>query len=313
MRSVVSGPLIRVGVFPPLSDGAPVPEAQARFVQAAADAGLDHVCTGDHVSFFVGAGVDGLLSATALAMLHPTMPVYVAVYLLPLRHPTVVARQIADLESFAPGRLVFGVGVGGEDPHEFAVCGVDPRTRGRRMDESLRVLRALLAGETVSFHGEFFDFDDALIRPVPKAPVPFIVGGRSDAAVRRAARLGDGWIGVWVSPRRFARVVTTIDEQASALGRTSAHEHAMQVWCGIADTRERARPLLSTAMQTFYQMPFEPFERYSPYGTPADVAEFLVPYVEAGCSTFNLIPQSPDLETAAEGVAEVKRLLAAKA
>jgi len=83
------------------------------------------------------------------------------------------------------------------------------------------------------------------------------------------------------------------------------------VWCGIADDRAHARKLLATAMEGFYQIPFERFERYSPCGTADDVAEFLAPYVAAGCTSFNLIPQSPDAETAVEGAAEVKRLLAA--
>jgi alkanesulfonate monooxygenase SsuD/methylene tetrahydromethanopterin reductase-like flavin-dependent oxidoreductase (luciferase family) len=302
---------IRLGVFPPLEGPVPTPVSQAAFVRSAADAGLDHVCTGDHVSFFVGAGFDGLVSATSLAMVHPTIPVYLAVYLLVLRHPTLVARQVADVESLAPGRLVLGVGIGGEDPHELAICGVDARTRGRRMDECLTVLRALLTGEAVSFHGEFFDVDDALILPAPQSPVPIIVGGRSDAAVRRAARFGDGWIGIWNSARRFAEVVATIHEQSTAAAREpSPDAHAMQVWCGIADSRERARPLLATAMERFYQTPFERFERYSPYGTAMDIAEFLAPYVVAGCTTFNLIPQAPDIETAVEGAAEVRRLLA---
>jgi alkanesulfonate monooxygenase SsuD/methylene tetrahydromethanopterin reductase-like flavin-dependent oxidoreductase (luciferase family) len=302
---------IRVGVFPPIEGPAPTPGTQVAFVRAAADAGLDHVCTGDHVSFFVGAGFDGLVSATSLAMVHPTLTVYLAVYLLPLRHPTLVARQVADLESIAPGRLVLGVGIGGEDPHELAICGIDPHTRGRRMNECLSVLRALLTGEAVTFHGDFFDLDDALILPAPRSPVPIIVGGRSDAAVRRAARWGDGWIGIWNSARRFAEVVATIDEEATAVGRTpTPSAHAMQVWCGIADSQARARPLLAAAMEGFYQTPFERFERYSPYGTATDVAEFLAPYVAAGCTTFNLIPQSPDAETAIQGAAEVRRVLA---
>ena len=140
-------PTIRLGAFPPLQGAAPVPDVQTAFTRRAADAGLDHVCTGDHVSFFVGAGFDGLVSAASLAAVHPTMPVYVAVYLLPLRHPTLVARQIADLELLAPGRLTLGVGIGGEDPHEYAVCGIDPRTRGRRMDECLTVVRELMTGQ----------------------------------------------------------------------------------------------------------------------------------------------------------------------
>ena len=70
-------------------------EAAAAFLAQAAGTGIDHVCCGDHVSFFTGMGFDGLVQATALAMLHPTLPVYSGVYLLPLRHPVLVARQLA--------------------------------------------------------------------------------------------------------------------------------------------------------------------------------------------------------------------------
>ena len=105
-----------------------------------------------------------------------------------LRHPVLVARQLADLGRLAPGRLIFGVGVGGEDRHEVSVCGVDPVTRGLRMNECLTVVRQLLTGTAVTFHGQFFDLDEALIIPPPAAPIPIIVGGRSDAAIRRAGR-----------------------------------------------------------------------------------------------------------------------------
>jgi hypothetical protein len=81
------------------------------------------------------------------------------------------------------------------------------------------------------------------------------------------------------------------------------------VWCGFAATREAARKLLAAQMQAFYQMPFEPFERYSPYGTPEQVAEFLSPYVEAGCSAFNVIPCADDEENAIAAVGELRTLL----
>jgi hypothetical protein len=84
----------------------------------------------------------------------------------------------------------------------------------------------------------------------------------------------------------------------------------MQVWCGLADSKEAARACLAPAMQAFYQLPFERFERCCPYGTAADVAEFLTPYLDAGCTEFNLIPQSPDHDQAVAGTAAVKRLLA---
>jgi alkanesulfonate monooxygenase SsuD/methylene tetrahydromethanopterin reductase-like flavin-dependent oxidoreductase (luciferase family) len=86
-------------------------------------------------------------------------------------------------------------------------------------------------------------------------------------------------------------------------------EHALNVWCGFGATREAARAPVATAMQTFYQMPYEPFERYSPYGTAEDVAEFLTPYIEAGCSTFNVIPCAADDETAIAAVGELRKRL----
>ena len=301
----------RVGMLPPFSLLEQGPDTARAFLARVGEAGIDHVCCGDHVSFFNGMGFDGLVQATALAMLHPTLPVYTGVYLLPLRHPVLVARQLADIGRLAPGRLIFGVGVGGEDRHEVAVCGVDPATRGRRMNECLTVVRQLLTGKPVAFHGEFFDLDEALIAPAPAIPVPIIIGGRSDTAIRRAGRLGDGWLGIWISARRFAAAVELAAREAAAAGRPDPPaRHAMQVWCGIADSKEAARACLAPAMQAFYQIPFERFERYCPYGTADDVAEFLAPYAAAGCAEFNLVPQSPDHDQAIAGVAAVRKLLA---
>lgn len=178
-----------------------------RLCRAAEAAGLDGLGVGDHVSFFVGAGSDGLIGAATILAASETLDAAVAVYLLPLRHPVPIARQIADLAAMAPGHLLFGVGIGGEDPHELEICGVDPGTRGRRMDEHLTVLPALLEGGPVTFDGEFVSVDSALIEPTPGEPVPILVGGRSSAAIRRAGRLGEGWLGVWVSARRFAGAV----------------------------------------------------------------------------------------------------------
>jgi alkanesulfonate monooxygenase SsuD/methylene tetrahydromethanopterin reductase-like flavin-dependent oxidoreductase (luciferase family) len=125
----------RLGMFAPFDLLARGQEVVRAFLAGVSDAGIDHVCCGDHVSF-AGTGFDGLVQATALAMLHPTLPIHTGVYLLPLRHPVLVARQLADIDRIAPGRLIFGVGVGGEDRHEVSICGVDPATRGMRMNES---------------------------------------------------------------------------------------------------------------------------------------------------------------------------------
>lgn len=93
---------------------------------AVAGAGIDHITVGDHVSFAGGHGVDGLIQATALLTAHPTLAVQTGVYLLALRHPATVARQLATISLIAPGRFTLGVGVGGDDPRELELCGIDP-------------------------------------------------------------------------------------------------------------------------------------------------------------------------------------------
>jgi len=237
--------------------------------------------------------------------------VQTAVYLLQLRHPVPVARQLATLAWLAPGRVVFGVGVGGEDPDEVRACGVDPATRGRRLDEALPIVRDLLAGRAVTVAGSCFQLDGVRIAPPPPVGVPIVVGGRSEAALRRTGRFADGWLGVWVSPGRYAAACEQVAEHARAAGRdVDRWSHGMHVWCGFGADGDAARTRLAGEMEALYGMPFERFERYCPYGTADDVAEFLAPYADAGCVEFNLVPQSPDPDQAIAGLAAVKKLLA---
>lgn len=300
---------ITVAVSPPDAFFRADLQGRRDMLSAIADAGLDGVLYADHVSFRGGHGVDGLILMAGLSQLHPTLTLQMGVYLLPLRHPVTVARQISTLCDLAPGRLVFGVGIGGEDRHEIEVCGVDPRTRGRRCDESLQVLRALLSGESVTHQGEFFELDDCRILPVPNPPPPMLVGGRSDAAVRRAGRFGDGWVASWCSPRRFAEAVAQCDAVATEAGRSVAWRHQLQLWVGFGDDRAEARSAVAGAMESFYRVGFDAFERYTPFGTPAEVAAFFEPYVAAGLRHLSLTPCAGSATEALAGAAEVKRIL----
>lgn len=281
---------------------------RSAFVNSVVECGLDHVFVADHVSFHVGAGMDGLINAATLTAMHPRLTVCVGVYLLALRHPVVVSRQLATIAETAPGRLIFGVGVGGEDRNEIAVCGVDPRTRGRRTDECLTVLRGLAGGEPLDHDGEFFQFERAWVQPAPDPRIPILVGGRSSAAVQRAARFADGWLGVWCSPKRFASVVEEIrvhpERPSFATGL-----HGLQIWVGIDGDRERARSRLARGMEDFYRTPFSSFEKYSAWGSPQQVADFLRPYRDAGCRLFNIMPLAPNEAAGVEAVAEIKQRL----
>lgn len=285
-------------------------ERRNGYLADAASAGVDHLAVGDHVSFHVGIGFDGLVHATTLLAAQPTLPVNVAVYLLALRHPVAVARMLSSIAEVAPGRLRLGVGIGGEDRHELEICGVDPATRGRRTDEALRLVRDLQTGEVVSADGAHYVVDRAQILPAPPVPVPLIVGGRSDAAIRRAGRLGDGWLGIWVSPERYAAAVRLVAEAAEAAGRDDPPlQHQLNVWCGFGRDAREGRAAVAPAMEALYATPFDRFARYAPHGRPSDVAEQLAPYVEAGCTSFNLIVPDPEPLRALDHLAALRHHL----
>jgi alkanesulfonate monooxygenase SsuD/methylene tetrahydromethanopterin reductase-like flavin-dependent oxidoreductase (luciferase family) len=280
-------------------------------VKDIADSGFDHLFMADHVSFRNGAGTDGFVEVAALSQLHASIGVMISIYLLPLRHPLPVARQLASMASIAPGRMTFGVGIGGEDRHEIEICGVDPTTRGVRTNESLAIIRGLMSGETVTHHSSHFNLDEARIRPTPQHAIPIIVGGRSNAALKRAALYSDGWIGLWCSSRRFAEAVAMVDDYAQEAGRTAPQWcHGYQPWVGVDADPTKAREAVKQGMEAFYKVPFEKFERYTPSGTPQQVAEQLGPYIDAGCRMFNLkvCAQNPEDEVALG--AEVLKALA---
>lgn len=277
------------------------------------EAGFDHLFLADHVSFHDGAGADGFVEASAMAQLHDRLGVMTSIYLLPLRHPLPVARQLASMARVAPDRFIFGIGVGGEDRHEVEICGVDPATRGRRANESLSIIRGLLAGEVVTHHGEIFQIDSAVIKPRPKSPIPILVGGRSDAALRRVGRWGDGWIGVWCSTKRFAGALQLINESADGANRGSTPWlHGYQTWIGVDERDEkRAKAAVSSGMEGFYKIPFSAFERYTPVGTPRQIADQLLEYKHVGAELFNLkvCAHDPEEEVALASaiVAEMKK------
>ena len=275
-----------------------------------AAAGIDHVTVGDHVSFAAGRGADGLVQATALLCSHPWLPVETGVYIITLRHPAPVARQVATLSALAPGRFTLGVGIGGDDPRELELCGVDPRSRGARGSESIELLRRLMSGEEVTWSGRFFKVEAGAIRPAPEPRPELVVGGRSDAAVARAGRLGDAWIGVWVSPRRFAEATERFAEVAAEAERDLAEPaHVLQLWAGFGDDPTTARRTVAPVLERAYGLPPERFERYVPCGRPADVAAALAPYLEAGATKVNIVPEGSGLEAGIEAVGEVGELL----
>lgn len=144
------------------------------------------------------------------------------VYLLGLRHPFVAARAIQTLDHVSGGRAEIGVGAGWLRT-EWTATGLDPRSRGRRLDEAIDVCRRLFTEDVIEQRGEFFDFDPVRFEPKPiqRPHPPIHVGGESEAALRRAARVGDGWLGLHHTPESVTRPVARLE----ALRRRYGREH----------------------------------------------------------------------------------------
>ncbi|MQA83917.1 MAG: TIGR03619 family F420-dependent LLM class oxidoreductase [Streptosporangiales bacterium] len=153
---------------------------------------------------------DPLVAAAAMGAVTGRIRFYSQVLKLGPRNPVLLARAVASVAALTGNRFELGVGVGWA-PEEFEWCGAPYAHRGARVDEAIEVLRLLLGGGMAEYHGGFFDFDRLQMSPAPSGPVPIYVGGHTEAALRRAARLGDGWTSAMI---KFDDLRATIDRLA---------------------------------------------------------------------------------------------------
>jgi probable F420-dependent oxidoreductase len=137
--------------------------------------------------------IDPFCLASMLGASTRTLRFHTFVVKLPIRHPVLVAKQVASVAALTGDRFSFGIGLS-PWPEDFRLCGVPWAARGKRMDEMIAILRGLMRGGFFAFRGEIFDIESIKICPVPSKPVPLLIGGHSEAALRRAALLGDGWM-----------------------------------------------------------------------------------------------------------------------
>lgn len=151
------------------------------------------------------------------------------------RQPLLLARQVSTVTNLVGPRLDLGVGIGW-DPNEFAWCGVDFAGRGKRVDEMIAILRLAGEGGFFEFHGSHFDFDRLSLDPKPPEQVPLYIGGHTDVALRRAARVGAGWTSAMMSAEEIATTVQRLGELLEEQGRSLADRgdgrpFAVQVVC----------------------------------------------------------------------------------
>jgi probable F420-dependent oxidoreductase len=248
--------------------------------------GYDSMWVGDHVAFTI-AIFDPLMQLAQAAVLSRRLVFGTDVYLLPLRHPTPVAKQVSTLDHLTEGRFIFGVGVGGEFPKEYEACGVPLSERGARLSESLTVMRKLWTGEPVSHAGKFFTFEGVKMQPPPRQPggPPIWCGGRADPALRRIGRMTDGWMSYVVTPDMYRQGLEKIAMAASEAARTfdRGFGTAHLLFTRIDDTYEKALDAATVSLSQRYAMDFrKAAQRYCALGTPQDVVETIFKFQQAG-------------------------------
>jgi alkanesulfonate monooxygenase SsuD/methylene tetrahydromethanopterin reductase-like flavin-dependent oxidoreductase (luciferase family) len=290
--------------FDPYRQGAwPLLEAAER----AERLGFDSGWVGDHLQYHPPT-LEPYGALCAAAARTSRLRLGFAVMLLALRSPVWVAKQLATLEALAPGRIVFGAGVGGESPAEFEAAGVPLQERGRRVDEALEIVGRLLEGGPLDHRGPLFTVRTPGLEPVPGRRLPLVVGGRSEAAQARAARVADAWLAVWLSPERVGEGRDRIAALAAAAGRP-APETLVMVFVHLGHSRERARADVDTLMRGQYGLPLERLERWCLIGDAETVAEGLAAHRAAGATGFVLHPACPDPLSQLEPLAAVRELL----
>jgi len=157
-------------------------------------------------------------SICALSMVTKRLRFMPNVYVLPMRHPIEVAKDLGTAAVFSKNRVVFGIGAGWLQ-EEFEGLGQPFEARGRRMDEQIPLVQRLLSGEIVSADGEFYRFAPMRLNPIPTKPVPFWVGGMNAAALRRAAQWGNGWTGAGTSFEQTVEILTELARRRKEFGR----------------------------------------------------------------------------------------------
>lgn len=137
---------------------------------------------------------------------------------LPIRHPVLVAKSAASVAVLSNNRFGFGVGLS-PWPEDFRICGQPWEGRGARMDEMIEIVRGLTGGGFYGFHGKYYDLESIKISPVPTKPIPILIGGHVDAALRRAARIGDGWMHAGGDPAELAKYLEKLQAYRREYGR----------------------------------------------------------------------------------------------
>ncbi len=261
-------------------------------------AGFDSLWVGDHVSFYIPI-MESLTMLSFVAAATDKIKLGTSVYLLPLRPPVITAKVTSTLDILSGGRLVLGVGVGGEFPPEFEACGVPVNERGKRTDEAIEIIRRLWTEDKVVYEGKHFNFGPLSIDPKPlqQGGPKIIIGGRKGASFRRAGQLGDGYMSHMCSTEFYQSNMQEISRQAEKAGRENVDfETAAFLFTFIDDDYEKALDRAAAMLERTYNRPFrEAAAKYCLLGRPENILEQIQQFVDVGVRQFIFsVPERQD-------------------
>lgn len=294
--------------FDPLRTGGP-PQVVAA-ARLAEELGFDAVWAGDHLAC-PAPGLDAPGCLSAAAAVTDRIGLGFSVMLLGLRAPAWAAKQLVTIDALAGGgRLRLGVGVGGEFPEEFEAAGVPVTQRGARLDDALTVLPDLLAGRPVDYEGRSQTVTSPPLEPALAHPPPIYVGGRGEPALVRAARFGDAWLPMWLSPEKVAERSGRLTELAAVQGRPCPTT-ALLILIRIDDDAAHARAQAEAHIAGQYRMALDGVERWTVLDSIDGAVQRLAQYEEAGVQEFLLLTLGDDPLTQYGRLAEVATRLGA--
>lgn len=212
---------------------------------------------------------------------------------LPTRNPIVLAKELATLDFLSQGRLFPAVGLGGEESKDLQAVGVSQKERAARTDEMIALMRRLWTEEKVTFAGKFFCVEDATIMPRPwqKNGPPIWIGGRSQAAMRRTGRLGDGWLVSSASPAEVEAGIRSIRAYAAEAGRQVPEDHyGALIPFYFAPSSDEAWAAAGRSVRPRADLPSAEF---AAFGAADQVRAKVQAYIAAGASKFVMRPCGP--------------------
>jgi probable F420-dependent oxidoreductase len=266
-------------------------------IRAVEELGLDSFWAGEHIVYHRPV-LDAVTPLAFAAAVTSRIKIGPATLLLPLRHPTLVAKEFSSLDVLSGGRVILTVGVGGDYAREFAACNVPLNERGQRATEAIEIIRKYWAGGRFDYDGKIFKLQDVDMLPLPVQPggPPIWVSGRQEGPMRRAATLGDGWNPYMYTPDRCRASFSQVKRIAREAGRTLPADYvwACFVFISVDDDVAKARQAAIADMSTRYAQDFTGLvDKYCAHGPPDRVAEHLARYVAAGVNYFILAPVVP--------------------